>query len=262
MKELLQKKKKFSSQELFVVFHIAYAAMCGAEITNLQNTVIYWEPHAVKREDMLCYEHWLSGAAKETRLIRMVRNVCVRVGGLLKDYIRLYNGNVGYATVPLIGGYPNMDWDVLTEENEILVRFEDIKCNPKEELTLLCEQLEIPWSDSLMQTTKNGMADDYENIRDFDLKPVYNGYEEFFSLHDKIRIAILNAPWLKKYGYSYEKISDYSRRELQELFLKKPRFVKEDVYLNSEQELRERIETQKWERDYLQRARRLELLKS
>jgi hypothetical protein len=104
------------------------------------------------------------------------------------------------------------------------------------------------------------MPTDYYGIRDFDLKPVYNGYEEYFFWHDKIRISILSAPWQKKYGYAYEKISDYSRRELQELFLKKPRFVKQDSYLSREQELQDRLKVQRWERDYLQRAWRMEVL--
>lgn len=45
LKELLGLNGRFTSQELFVMFHLAYEAMYGREMSCLENTVIYWEPH-------------------------------------------------------------------------------------------------------------------------------------------------------------------------------------------------------------------------
>lgn len=81
-------------------------------------------------------------------------------------------------------------------DNRIVLKFEDIKCNPKEELSELCKKLEIPWSDSLMSTTHHdGKTYTYNNgkkdVRDFDLTPVYNNYEEYFSEFDRFRITLI-----------------------------------------------------------------------
>ena len=37
---------------------------------------------------------------------------------------------------------------------------------------------------------------------------------------DRLRIMIFNGMWQKKYGYPYVELAQFSRRELQELFLK------------------------------------------
>jgi hypothetical protein len=264
MEELLQAKRRFSSQELFCIFHMAYAAMYGRELTSMQDMVIYWEPHHIKRKYMPYYVDWLRCTGAKIWLLRLVRNQCVRAGSMVKDEIRSHKeqgrcDKIRCDMIPIIAEYPNPVSDEQAE-NEIKIRFEDLKCSPKENLTALCHTLEIPWSESLMHTTQNGVAEEYYGVRDFDLKPVYNGYEEYLSLQDKARILILSAPWQRQYGYDYERISNYSRREVQELFLKSPRFVKEGAYTSKEQKILLMRQVQKWERDYLQRAWRMAAL--
>lgn len=90
-----------------------------------------------------------------------------------------------------------------------------------------------------MKTTKHGQESSYNNghaiINNFDLRPVYNMYEEYFSEFDRFRMMIIDAPWQRKYGYSYVSMAKFSRRELQELFLKKFRY--EDLLeFNNEKE--------------------------
>ena len=103
---------------------------------------------------------------------------------------------------------------------------EDIKLHPKTELLKLCEELRIPWSDTMTHTTKNGYEWSYYSggTVDFDIKPVFNPYEEFLSEFDCFRISIVSAPYQKKYGYIYEDCLKFSRKELQEMFLKEFRF--------------------------------------
>ena len=61
-------------------------------------------------------------------------------------------------------------------------------------------------------------------VQDFDLEPVYNQYEEYFSEFDRFRITLICAPWQKKYGYPFVDLTLFSRKDLQEMFLKDFRF--------------------------------------
>lgn len=54
-------------------------------------------------------------------------------------------------------------------------------------------------------------------IKKFDLKPVYNQYDEYFNGYDKMTIMLLTAPWQKAYGYPYIDCRDFRKYELQEL---------------------------------------------
>ena len=113
-------------------------------------------------------------------------------------------------------------------EKRKVVKFEDLKCRPRETLEEICRKWEIEWSDTLMQTTQNGKKEVYynymQNVSGFDLEPVYNTYENFFSEFDRLRLMIIDAPWRKKNGYSYVELNQFARKELQEMFLKKFRF--------------------------------------
>lgn len=54
VKKLLGLKERFTSQELFVLFYIAYAEMLdGGRMSNISNLVIYWEPHFLSRNEFL-----------------------------------------------------------------------------------------------------------------------------------------------------------------------------------------------------------------
>lgn len=106
-------------------------------------------------------------------------------------------------------------------EYESIIKFEDLKCHPKEILSQLCDWLGICFDDSLMETTVHGEKAFYDGvITGFDTKPAYNLYEEFFSVFDRMRICLLNGTYHKENGYAYVDCLDFSRRELQELFLK------------------------------------------
>lgn len=259
MTELLKGRTEVSSQELFVMFHVAYASMYEERNWEIEKTFIYWEPHIGDRKRVAQYTAWFAGADIKVWCLRGVRNSCVRAGSIIKAQIR-DKKKVMRSYWELVAGYANEDYETVTQENEIVIRFEDIKQNPREVLSALCEKWQISWSDTLLSTTSHGKSSDFYGVRDFDLKPVYNTYEEYLSGCDRLRINLLCAPWQKRYGYFYEHISDYSRRELQELFLKKYRFADDSLYVSLEQKLIDMLYDKRWERDYLQRAWRMEIL--
>lgn len=260
MREMLVVKETFTSQELFIMIHVAYAKMWGKEIKDIQNMCIYWEPHFVPRNKCEDYAVWLEEACDYKYIVNIVRNACMSAGSYLKLLNRLnifsYNAGV-FAQIFKYFGEEKKEY---AGWNRITFRFEDLKCRPKEELSVLCSKLDIAWSDSLLETTIHGKTSSLWGITGFDLKPVYYTYEEFFSSFDRFRITLITASWQKQYDYPYVDNLDFSRRQLQEMFLKEFRFER-DSYRNCEEKKKIREEVQKIISICFQMNRRNEVLK-
>lgn len=234
IKELLSSKEFFTSQELFVILHIAYAEMlCGYKITDLHQKIIYWEPHHFLRSDIPFMAQWLEDADIYGHTICIHRDMVVWTGSNYKFY-----AGKPSARFFLPGMLPE---EVMAEEpacrywEEFHVRFEDLKLHPQRELRRLCDRLGIPWSDTMLRVTEQGQERGYEGIYGFDWKPVFNQYEEFLSGFDRVRISMIGSLYQKKYGYLYESCEGFSRRELQEMFLKEFRF-QEELSFDSQKE--------------------------
>lgn len=95
-------------------------------------------------------------------------------------------------------------------------------------------------------------------ISDFDLQPVYNLNETYFSELDRLRIMIINSPWQRKYGYPYVEISQFTRRELWDMFSKKFRFEELGDEMSTKLEREFRIRLNSFVRDTLQKVRMIE----
>lgn len=137
-----------------------------------------------------------------------------------------------------------------------------MKKYPRKILEAMCNEWGIEWSETLLETTCRGVEDFYDNrvvkVSGFEMQPVYNTYEEYFSEFDRMRLMIMNAPWQKKYGYPYVEALQFTRKELQEMFSKKFRF-EYLMELSEKDELYFKIESQKVMRSRLRRLRMLEI---
>lgn len=212
-------KKRFTSQELFVLFHIAYMEMVSGEQTvDIAQLVIYWEPHFVCRKEFSFFALWLEDEKVKGQTIALRRNNIVRIGS------QCARGGQPFNTMFL----DESIWSGVEIQyrywKEIKMRFEDIKLKPREKLMEICNQLEIAWSETMLQTTALGKPQEYRGSMNFDLKAVFNNYEDFLSEYDRFRISIASSPYQKRYGYPYVVCLQFSRRELQEMFLKSFRF--------------------------------------
>lgn len=233
MAKLLLLKEQFTSQELFLMFHIAYAAMtddCVA--TDISEKVIYWEPHHFNRMDFPFLAKWLEdqGISGNTLVVRRDGiTYCGSQYKLCREYKTIYNlpAFVRGMSIDYIVTDTVSDRVVCSYWKEIKVRFEDLKLHPSKELSKICESIGISWSDTMMHTTLHGNEWAWGGVKDFDLKPVFNKYEEFFSEFDRFRISIICSLYQKKYGYVYEDCTRFSRVELWEMFLKEFRFQQE-----------------------------------
>lgn len=263
MEQLLACGDKFTSQELFVMFHIAYRHMFRKDMTDddIRNTIIYWEPHFPERDKLEECVRWLGADEVSCDIINIVRNSVSARGAALKY--------PGYIEKGVKGAYSVIvSYCMLTERKKyagstrLVIKFEDLKCNPRETLREICSRWDLEWSDTLMQTTVNGKKDVYDNyiqnISGFDLKPVYNTYDNFFSELDRLRIMLIDAPWRKECGYPYIEPNQFTRRELQEMFLKEFRFENPGDttgFYKDRLNLEDRIEQQNELRCRIQEAR-------
>lgn len=224
MEEMLGLDNYFTSQELFVMFHLAYNEMFGKVVQNLDNMVIYWEPHCWDREYVREWAYWLGSNDVKGFTISTVRNKYIHAGSSMRvlqelDWRTVVNSLFGHNYVKSERNYKF--WE------QRIIKFEKMKCHPREILTELCEWLGIAYSDTLMETTFHGEKSFYEgNITGFDIRPAYNLYEEYFSVFDRMRIALGAGSYQKQYGYPYVSCLEFSRRELQEMFLKGFRWEK------------------------------------
>lgn len=227
MCQLLECEKDYTSQELFVIFHIAYMFMYGININSPKDIMIYWEPHFVTRSVLEECVQWL-GEEVKCDIVNIVRNICMRNGSNIKGILdQNWTGRGSICHIAI--ATDDSEKKKYSNSNRLIVRFEDLKCRPKEELRKICRSWEIPWSDTLMHVSVHGKERLYDNgnkaIKDFDLTPVYHTYEEYFSEFDRFKISLICMPYQKRYGYPYVDPSEFSRREIQEMFLKEFRFM-------------------------------------
>lgn len=231
VKRLCSHKKAVTSQELFVIFHIAYAEMIsGVQTADISKLVIYWEPHCVSRDNFPFWALWLEDERINGQTIALRRNNIVRTGSGCQRAAD--NWSSSHALKVMFSDL--LSWDKIPVQyhhwTEYKMRFEDIKLNPKEKLAEICGRLGITWSDSMLTTTNGDRPLAYRGSVDFDLKAVFNDYGDFLSELDRFRISIASSPYQKKHGFPYENCLKFSRVELRELFLKPFLFEEKEIF--------------------------------
>lgn len=259
MEEILSEKDTFTSQEIFVMIHVAYARMWGQEIKNISDMTIYWEPHCVPTNKCEDYTVWLDKAAMSGCILNVVRNAWIRSGSVLRA-LEKENTPFGPWVLPIVFSYPDNEKRQYKGWERIVIRFEDLKCHPREELHALCEKLGIEWTDTLLETTLHGEQEFYGNITGFDLAPVYRTHEEYFSSFDRFRLSLITGAWQKQYGYPYVSSLGFSRRELKEIFRKEFRFEERIVCHSEKEKMSIKVKVQKLADDYLWENRRREVM--
>lgn len=171
---------------------------------------------------------WLGTEEVHCDIINVVRDSVIMKGSSLKASGAIARGVKRAYSRTVLRCMP-IEKKRYEGHDRMAVKFEDLKCNPKETLERICDGWGMAWSDTLLQTTQHGRQgvvyyNGIQNISGFDLGPVYNTYENFFSEFDRFRLMLIDAPWRKKYGYPYVEPDQFTRRELQEMFLKEFRF--------------------------------------
>lgn len=213
VRQFLLIKPRFTSQELFVLFHIAYEKTVHPEQEcMISSRMIYSEPHRISRLQFPSLARWLRSEEVPVKIVSLRRDQIVRAA----SRFRTPSGREKIYDVLFNRIYAGSEED--SGETEYKMRFEDIKLRPKQYLSDFCDWLGIAWSDTLLKSVR------FNSVTDYDIKPVFNKNEECFSEFDRFRISIASGWYQKKYGYTYESCLKFSRRELQDMFLKKFKF--------------------------------------
>lgn len=255
MRSLLRLKNRFTSQELFIVFHIAYAEMFSDKaLSDLSDLIIYWEPHFVGRNEFPFLALWLEDKEINGHTLVLRRNNIVRTGSICKRKVDKWEVSTPFHTMFLD---ESIWWDgfrlAYSYWSEYKLRFEDIKVNPKNELMKVCKLMDISWSDSMLRTTKMGQPYEYRGSADYDLKAVFTEYAEYLSVFDRFRISIASSPYQKRYGYAYYDCTKFSRRELRDMFLMPFLFEEKNIFAD---ELRNMDSIYEWVNWQLWRVRK------
>ncbi len=219
-------EETITSQEMFLLYHIENLKnMYNLTIKDMSQIIVYWEPHLFPRKEMPVLAKWLESRKIGGYTLVTRRNLAVWFGANFKSYSGTSLVPFLLISIKSMSGVDFRNEIPLRNWKTLIIRFEDLKLHPQEELQQLCDMIGIPWSDTLLHTTNNGSEWLWENsVVDFDIKPVFNPYEEYLSEFDRFRVLLVGAPYQKKYGYIYENCLKFSRAELQEMFLKKFRF--------------------------------------
>ena len=108
-----------------------------------------------------------------------------------------------------------------------MVRFEDLKLEPKATLEAVLDFFDLEWDDNLMHTTANGQSEVWygsENpVQDFDPAPVLRKREKMLSPFDYYRMELMMGDFLVPWGYKpqyYKDEKKYSPEEILKLFNK------------------------------------------
>lgn len=243
--------EKLNDKQLFISVYIAYHYMIYQEEPIDKDNegrdikpVLYLEPHGnFKAYPVL--GKWLHDNFKNVVYLKLLRNTITRLGSIFRLQTS-YKGWIELNDVKRIG---NLSLETKNfkeyKQNVVALRFEDIKLYPHETLNYLLDLLEIPWSDALEETTLNGKPASYSSkgsyqTAGYDLRPVYNTYDEYFSSFDRFRLDLLFHKKQRAYGYPYLDLDLYQFQDSQiESFFKYPyKFEKYMNFTSREQEKR------------------------
>lgn len=205
---IFKDKKYITRKEFFKAIHIAYFYSLGRNYTSNRKPIIVYFPHIANIDGPI----ELLEDFPHTKRICMVREPIQSLGSLINTYRRVCNISVQqmlYILNPsLYGGITNIE-----EYPSCAIKLEDVHNKPKETLGKICDFINIPWNDSLMESTFDGLkwwnGKNSERINGFNKKIVERKHEDLFDNFDRERLQAL---LYRKYdAWEYEGIKkDYN----------------------------------------------------
>lgn len=202
-------RRILSEKDIYLASLIAVFYIKGGKYTSVNKPIIFYDFH-VNSSIFPIMHKWIRHNFANYVLLQPVRNTISRLGSKLRTEIGYFSERDLYDSWKKWLRYvPSWGTNQIKKEVEDIIirfRFEDLKLHPKELLTILCEKIGIPWSDTLLEPTSDGEKTVYHvrnsyTVSGFDLKPVYNQYTEFFSSFDRFRLDILFYERQKAYDY-------------------------------------------------------------
>lgn len=127
-------------------------------------------------------------------------------------------------------------------------RFEDLKLHPLEQLKSICQVLNIPMDERMLDAKAPHEKDDGTIVEGFDMGALKGDMSQLLSDFDQMRLKIYYEPILKYYGYDTFDLEEYplTMKEVEQLFRYPFRFERQNQkkfgeFAPSQEELREWI---------------------
>ncbi len=242
LSDVLNGKEIPTAAQWVAAFHLAYSRCHGRRLDTSVIPEVFMYPHddmfsliGMERERVdFCLD--LTCSYPDFRVISMIRDPITHAGSTTrflaeghKDAKNVYGQrqmDLFYGL--MFGTFAPKDF-YFPKEHPIydytrIIRFEDLKMNPKATLESLTDFLDLPMTDSLFQTTWCGLSRagvDTENklFEGFDIKPLYNAYDKYLSVFDKYRIECIMARFMSFYGYipQYYDNQEFTNAEIMEM---------------------------------------------
>lgn len=201
VKELLGSEFPVSRKKFFQALHLAYTKGTGREIS--WPVFISFGLHiGVSNETRI--EELLSDFP-DTYFLQTIRNPISGFASCCRHHDQEHGLNykdaVFQVKLAFDGGKPL----IAPSDQWRAVRLEDIHSNPHETLKKVCSWLELPWNDSLLKSTWNGLQwwneKNTKQVSGFSKKIVGQKYEKYISDFDRFRLSILMSDKLIAWNY-------------------------------------------------------------
>ena len=211
-----KQNERYSEKDILVGINVAYYEMIHGKQPE-GDLCLYIDSHDKGNDFFWPMVEWLKGEIKvEVFLLHMIRRPIIRVGSMLHLHRTVFATgmlrknevlSIIFHAFGLKSGYGN---------KLLGVRFEDVKLAPERTLKKIVEEIGINWNESLLTSTMGGQEYTYGlntqyKVTGFDIKPVYNMYDEYFSAFDRFRLEYCYSRKNKAYDYPYEEENSVPR---------------------------------------------------
>lgn len=201
-------------KDFFKAIQIAYFYASGRTYTSTNDPLIIYPLHTSLVSKTM--HMWVLEDFSDAKILYTVREPISNLGSSInyQIYFDLFKPNspnflfysLGILTGPLsLYGTFNMD-------NIKVVRLEDLHLESRNTLECLCRFLNIEWSDSLLESTFNGLKwwnfRDTSKVNGFNKNIISRNYDELFTNFDKFRIETLLKDIYESWGYGKSYFND------------------------------------------------------
>ncbi|MDP7034065.1 MAG: sulfotransferase [Planctomycetota bacterium] len=232
LREIFEGRSEVDSRFFFQAIHLAYARALGRHFEDRDRApIIVYQLH----NPILQRFRRLLADFPQAQALSTIRNPIQSFGSHATAHVK--QGTTNAQTLKYLlqesfyGGEPLLEPQ---RKHSRAVRLEDLKLKTRPTLQALCDWLQIPWDDALLDSTISGLTwwnvKDSSRIRGFDTTPLKRKHENLFNTFDRFRLEVILGDKYAQWGYEpLAEWSDYSlMRQLLELPFKFERFYAAD----------------------------------
>lgn len=235
----LHEEGLISRKNVFLAVQIAYFYAIGREYIEGTDLVVMYSMHSSLVTE--CHHLWFLEDFPSAKIIYTLREPLANIGSIIQYQKKFELFNLDSPTMILlsmgISTGPQVLYGRYDLNNIVALKLEDVHGNPVETLTRVCKFLDIAWSETMLQSTFNGLK--WWNFRDtiklngFTTEINNRKYDDLYSNFDRFRLEALlehvyqawNYPLdfeishedlrlLMKYPFKFEKFYQIQTREI------------------------------------------------